>query len=712
MLRLVASVLRPLLIIGTPEILFYVTMLASLLFYGGHRHAFLFDNPYCSGIHPQSHNDQPWSPSLPPRLLLQLSDVHISDPHIDAGRSKLHVRIFERRILNPWGQLAHAVVVTGDLVNAIERNDRPLGMRSEQLESEWAYLADFAQRVDRVVPWYATHGNHDTFGGAPWQYPHLHPYLSRLTDPHNRSSLTVNRVLAHTVADSSLTVLAIDLTQTNPIHRPYNFFGDASTISSSSFASALENSSSSTAAALAFAHYPSSVLLDGTTIHVSASNDNRNNNKNNKSNLSKPKVAAFLSGHLHSLYGVAPMGLSAVSSVSGALELQTLDLVSSGAFRVLAFDHSDTLVATTTLSVNATGNPLDDLVFLNPPVAGLCPAGAGSVALESKYIRILSPFVDLVASQARASIDSLDHGPVVSLNQECAEALSQLSSWSEDFLKRASSTCAHLYGFEWDAQSFKSGTHDLTLTMPSSSSSEQQQEEHSKTHTFSLDGSVPAGMKAFFSRLMSAMLSLSQFDQISYILCYVAIFISCSCCIYCRFTLRKHRFPSLVIFSYAIAVLLGLPILIAPKLTTHPEHEPFGFLSLYSLSLPGEPEAFPAAIDAPFITARRVLWSSLVQASFIPVVAHAEWITRGCHPALLRYTMLYPTYFALRRSYSWSMEIAGAHGYSAALLSPACAPLFILIVWSSLSAILTSPFFIARGVATVDTHNEEDKKDK
>lgn len=708
MLRLIASVLRPLLIIGTPEILFYFSLLASLLFYGGHHHAFLFDNPYCSGIHPQSQDDQPWSSSLPPRLLVQLSDIHISDPHIDAGRSKRHVGIFERRILNPWGQLAHAVFVTGDLVNAIERNDRPLGTRSEQLESEWAYLADFTQRVDRIVPWYATHGNHDTFGGAPWHYPHLHPYLSHLTDPHNRSLSTANRVLAHTVADSSLTLLAIDLTQTNPIHRPYNFFGDASAISSTSFTSALENSSST--AALAFAHYPSSVLLDGTTIHSSASDGNRN--KNNKNNMSKPKVAAFLSGHLHSLYGFAPMGLSAVSSVSGALELQTLDLVSSGAFRVLAFDHSDTLVTTTTLSVNATGNPLDDLVFLNPPIAGLCPAGAGSVALESKYIRILSPFSNLVASQARASIDGLDHGPVVSLNQECTEALSHLSSASEDFLKRASSTCAHLYGFEWDPQSFKSGTHDLTLTMPSfSSSSKQQQEEHSKTHTFSLDGSAPAGMKAFFSRLMSVILSLSQFDQISYILCYAAVFISCSCCIYCRFTLRKHRFPSLVIFSYSVAVLLGLPILIAPKLTTHPEHEPFGFLSLYSLSLPGEPKAFPAAVDAPFITARRVLWSSLVQASFIPVVAHAEWITRGCHPALLRYTVLYPAYFALRRSYSWSMEIAGAHGYYAALLSPACAPLFILIVWSSLSAILKVRLFTGR-VATADARNEEDKKDK
>lgn len=104
----------------------------------------------------------------------------------------------------------------------------------------------------------------------------------------------------------------------------------------------------------------------------------------------------------------------------------------------------------------------------------------------------------------------------------------------------------------------------------------------------------------------------------------------------------KKSCPKILCDSISLSNLTLSPFLIAPELTS--EHEGWGSLSLYKLTLPSEPAQFQAAIDVPFIVSRRILWAIFVPAALVPTIAHARWLTKNCHPSFTRHALLYPTY--------------------------------------------------------------------
>lgn len=652
------SLIRTVILLCLPGTFLHIILLILIVIFGGHHQAFLNKNPYCQlrvpvndGVHPPSSNT-----SAPPRVIIHISDLHIND--IGVGNPKGHLQSFQTDVVPKWGPLAHAVVVTGDLVHAVARSPYPLGTRSIQLESEWTWLDQYASHVNQSVVFLSTHGNHDSFGGHIHQHTHLSP-LSSLTCPGQRKQSYRKRVFPHYFLNNTLVLIGIDATLDRPLHRPLNFFGDARDASSQLDATLqqLEDSPDKRSRdILVFGHYPSAVMKDGLRIHAIAS-------ASRQLPLQKPRFAAYLSGHLHDFIGMSPNGLKAVST-SGALELETADMVASGAYRIVAFDNGHLSYHSFTIDGKKSSafNPLNEIVALNLPRAGFCSAGAGTSSLKSTHIRLLSPYIDLEALSAHVEIDGLLVGPVSKFN-------SHFSTFNEGPDRNA---CHQVYGVEWNGSLFAQGVHNLTLHANGTTSA---------GHVFSLDGSFEKSLSASWSHLFSATFTLSDFASIAVLLSSSGLFLSI---LFCMPGILRRSSPSLSLAALSITFALGAPLLISKNLTV--ADKGYGFVGLMQTFLSSTAEG--SGVDSPFIFSTRVIYPILVPASFLQLVGHWYMLERAQFPRLILVTI----FFNLRSSFSWVLEIMGAHGVEAALISPSCLPLFGLCVWSALSLIRGKQF--------------------
>lgn len=641
-------------ILVVPDALFYLSVVALLLLYGGHHHSYLRHNPFCDGVDLTDSHTPLGNQTRAPRIVLQISDLHVND--FDKGKAKRHLMAFEQDVVPIWGPVSHAVVVTGDLVNAIQRQRYPLGTRSIQIRSEWLWVNEFAARVNGSVAWLATHGNHDSFGGHISHHRNM-PAQSEVVCPVSQPpSRSGQRIQKHCFDSNQLCLLAVDATQAHPLHRPLNFFGDA-TDSGEQLAIALnkldEESTTPTSDVLAFSHYPSSVLMSGRRVQDAARRRRSSSQPSSSQHFQKPRIAAFLSGHLHSLYGLVPRGLSAIST-SGAFEVEVLDMVTSGTFRVFAFDAGYLSVATFQMGKN---NPysLDDVVILNPPRAGFCAAGAGIAAMSSTHVRILSPKIDLSDEGVHLRIDGHDFGPVQRFNTTCGSSPPQTPDQH---------ACSHVYGIEWNASAFAQGVHYLSL---------HTADVQSVPYPFSLDGSAEPGIRALWARVISSIFALSEFDVILTLLAYIPLVLSALLCVP---GVLRRCWSSAALLAFSLFVLAGAPLLVAYDLSV--VDKGLGWIGLHSMALPSG--VMKATADAPFVFARRVLWCALLPACFVQSVAALGILTTNTwHRRLL----VIPSLLSVWRCCWWTFEIWGAYGLAAAILSPGCTPLLLISLSSS-----------------------------
>lgn len=644
-------VLRIFTILAVPDVLYYVTVAILVLIYGGHHFSLLNKNSYCSRNYASSDQSSPGSllsnSSKPPQLVIHISDLHVND--IAYGSTKHHLHSFESHALPRWGPLAAAILVSGDLVHAIQRQPHPFGTRSLQSPEEWHWLGQYASRINQTLPWLATHGNHDSFGGFASHHP-VTSNVSTLLCPGPDLSGPYHRIQHHHFADFSLHLILIDSTASEPLHRPFNFFGDA-TLVSKQLQGTLDrlntqfgrNSSMSMSNVLVIGHYPSATMASGNLIHSLAGTGK---------SLKRPRFSAYLSGHLHDIYGIAKRGLTATSR-SGSLELETPDMAFAGAYRIFAFDHSILSFKTFSVRQDASDNFLQHAIILNLPEAGLCSPGAGATALASTHIRVLSPGADLDSYGTVVKIDGNPVGVLESFNHVCSDAALELDQ--HDLI-----TCQHVYGVKWNSSLYKIGVHTITL---------HANDITSKPFRFSLDGSPPTSLNTRAYALMSAFFGLSDFQSILIQLSNISILLSAACT-YRGMRLRESL--STMLFSFAVLLWTGFPVIIARNLTY--KDPGFGFVGLSQTLLPTT--SFSSSVDIPFILSRQVFWTSFLQISYIHAIRHSNLLNEASSWTILIALL------SLRRCWSWCMEIAGAYGISAALLSPTCAPLLVLCLWS------------------------------
>lgn len=636
--------LRILGIFLTPDALYYLTVLFLVLLYGGHRASIHGKNPFCNSL---SRSTFPPLSNLsgPPQVLIQISDLHVND--IGYGYSKQHLLAFEAQALPRWGPLASALVASGDLVHAIRRLPYPLHTRSAQFPGEWLWLDQFSSRVNRTLPWISTHGNHDSFGGHLPNQPHVPDVPSLLCPIANYSSSHPR--LQHFKVDRSLHLIVLDTTPAHPLHRPLNFFGDASLIFGQLEKTLeeihVEHSSIDFPGPniLIVGHYPSAIMTSGTLVHPLAKR---------QGSWQAPRFAAYLSGHLHDIYGLAKHGLSTISKY-GSLELESTDMILSGAYRVFTFDQS--ILSFKTFSVrfqNPTPDPLRDIIIINLPQAGLCSGGAGTAALKSTHIRVLSPSADLDALGVTVVIDGQTVGTMSSFRHTCSNAVV-----SEP---RDLATCYHLYGTEWDPSQYAVGAHFITFRSNNSVSS---------PYYFSLDGSPDPSFLSKMYVFMSAFFGLSDFEHILIDLAVISLLLSVTLSI--PGIILGHNL-SLAFGVFSFAILLGCPVIIAKNLSVMDEG--VGLVGLWYSSLTSGAVSY--SVDVSLIMARRVFWPVVVPSSYI-LAAQQLRLALVSRQLLMLLQVL-----CLWRCWSWCLEIAGSYGVFAAVFSPCCGVLFMLCSWS------------------------------
>ncbi|KAI0564634.1 Transmembrane protein [Gracilaria domingensis] len=373
----------------------------------------------------------------------------------------------------------------------------------------------------------------------------------------------------------------MDATLPRPLHRPLNFFGDAEDASAQ--LDRMLDSSDEETDVLVYGHYPSSTMKRGERVHVAALSDH-------SGKWRKPRFSAYLSGHLHTLFGLTKNGLQAVS-LSGSLELQLPDMVLSRAYRVLLFDSG--YMSFKDLRVGKDDG-LEQVVVMNPPRAGLCSAGAGYAALHSTHVRLFSVDLNLIEVGAHVWINGEDMGPV-----------SWLPCSDEKNEEPATSTCNHIYGVEWDASQYANGTHELFIHLP--------EENKSAAFVFSLDGSPEKRWAPRMERIVSAVLALSDFPATAKVLIGVALLF----CLLVSFEgiLRRSK------ISTALA-LLSFNLFLGPMLIVRDiiDGEPgWSFIGLHYMHMPTG--VYPAGVDASYLLSTAVVWRSLFPFCFLDALA-------------------------------------------------------------------------------------------
>lgn len=611
--------IRSVILLSVPYVCYLVFLIILQLIYGGHRYAFLFSNPYCAISSPPFDD-------LPPHLVLHISDLHVND--IDGGRAKRNLNEFASNSLPKWDKHAAAILVTGDLVNSIIKQPYPLGKRSQQIDAEWQWLQSYASTINESVLWKAVPGNHDTFGGSESAYRDTScpaPFFRNTTHSIDELLIPVEQSLN----GRFLRLLGLDATLQKPLHRPLNFFGDAEAASidlRSRIFKAAEDGD-----VLVYGHYPSSIMNKGERIHSVAMTDGGHG-------LKKPRFAAYLSGHLHTLLGAAKNGLQAVSA-SGSLELQLPDMVQSRRYRVLVFDSG--YLSFKDFRVGQESG-IEGVIVTNPPRAGLCSAGAGDAALKSSDVRILSVGYDLVENSASVLINGEDIGPVTRLG--CATHLHQSSKGS---------LCEHVYGVRWDPYKYSRGVHELSI---------RSNNETFAPYLFSLDGSSDASLSSKLEQLVGVQFALSNFPAIANVLLVTGFLISFLLC------LRGCQKRSLISISLAVTsvvMFIGPTLVVRNIVFGEPGWTFVGINIMYMHT-----GIYKAGIDPSYLLSTSLVWSTWVPVCYLDAI-----LSRGSGSTISRRVLIAFCFVYIYKGVSWALNIWGAHGFLESLLSPSSIPL-------------------------------------
>lgn len=567
--------------------------------------------------------------SAAPLVLVQVTDLHVSD--VDGLSGKDNVSKFMERVVPMFKGIADAVVITGDLVNAKQYAPPPfkhvLGYRSEQKVSEWSWYnetvaAATAQLGDETA-WITVPGNHDVFGTRRYYDKYCGTF------PRKESGTRVDRCRSRVRKFNfrGHSVVAVDPTLIPSPHRPLNFFGSLNSLCPDTLHELANDPSAKSIVFLS--HYPSAVLAGVRSLDEAVA-----------SRTAMPCSTVLLSGHLHNMRGIFPTGMQAVS-YSGRLELQLPDLYSAGFFRIFAVEHG--LPSWT--DYNIINNVHDAFaVVLNIPRAGLCVPGAGRAALMSSHIRVLVVARQLIT--VKAYIDGAFVG----------EAL------------RNSGDNKNVYAIPWDSSSF-SGDERVHLLEIFVVATDSQSRVPTVSYYFALDGRSVDGWESRLRLLGSSLFTLSDFEKIAIRSVYFGL---CSCMVLCSVMLYftpQLRSKAISFIAATLWLAAHGPFLISVDLN---DSGGIGYATLGGVYM--QDGALLGAVDPYFAM------FSVVLLAMLPV-CYCCCIT-GLYPTLIPSSLVsLIRCLAWARSFFWTLNIAGAHGLTAAFVSPSCVPLSVLLLW-------------------------------
>lgn len=585
-----------------------------------------------------------------PLVVLHISDLHISDA--DGGVAKKYAREFVEDVLPRFSNVADVLAVTGDLVSAKQYPWGPLkrfiGYKSVQLVEEWEW---FNRTIAQAVPklgtgkmlFVAVPGNHDTFGSRRFFDKFILSKASPVVDAEDIKRVRVEHVRGHTIT-------ALDATLFPSPHRPLNFFGnmDSQTARHLQQAFSESRSNSHLGASVCLCHYPSSVLGSGSAV------DSATIAAAKTRGPTSVRSTVYLSGHLHSMRNALPYGMQAVSK-SGRIELQQPDMASTGSFRVLAVDHGVPSWADFKIPVDARQQLV---VVMNPPRAGLCPPGAGFAALKSSHIRLLV---------LPAAIGDGDlHGPSLSVYVDGSFVGHPVPVSTPAASTGAKDNHSSVFTVPWNSKQYweDGNVHNLDVFV-----GKGRARRLLLHHPFSLKGQLPPGTAARLGAFFGAFFTLSHFDKIAREGVLFGLFSALGLGTYMLLGLPHLRRQAVFVLGWTTWMLLDGPLLISRDLS---EPGGMGFASLSAISVQ---EGYLVNPVDPLFAMFFVVNTALVPAVYLGCLEGT--IPDSC----LSWPFDMARLLVLVRSFSWTLNVTGAHGLLAAIISPSCLPQTCLVTW-------------------------------
>ncbi|XP_070578305.1 transmembrane protein 62-like [Ptychodera flava] len=578
--------------------------------------------------HPKDHKP-PYPGSSPDNLwwFIQISDIHLNEFN---GKERYHqfwhfcssyVDIIQPSL----------VLVTGDLTDALH------GKRSSQNEMEWEMYKKCLEDsgVLKKTLWLDIRGNHDIFNvpsaDSEKNFYRKYSYLGKKGE--------TNFVHSQNFSFGTYSFIYVGALPMPAPKLPFNFFGvlDKNDLKS---VEDLTNQTRASNSTIYFSHYPTSFIVS------------RNPGL---STITKNGIA-FLSGHLHDIYGDVP-DLTIIQR-SGTLELELVDWKDNRKFRILAFDH-DLLSF-----VDATYGHWPVILITNPKNARyLAPKHEPLTRMQhATHIR----FLVFSSTEMRSAKVFIDDKP----------------------LGEAEHVKGPLYVLKWNPSLYLNGLHRISIQ-----TQDVMGHKSSQSQLFSLDGSRPN------QSLVSSVILMTDIEKmlkvcfaIGFILTFgplilLRIFtrpttISFLCIPFAKLPLlRGLLWLAHINILFIIIMLLGLLILIGPWFIGELVDGYVGFVFLYGAYINGsilpDPITYKeATYDMMHFLVPFIFHLALQVELFFPLCNQLSLIK--CQRKVLQRSSWWLKFlisqlffvFALKRQIGYSRFLYRGYGTMALFLSP------------------------------------------
>ncbi|XP_018420392.1 PREDICTED: transmembrane protein 62 [Nanorana parkeri] len=367
---------------------------------------------------------------------VQVTDIHVSK-FLDPER----VSQFQSFCTESLAIIQPALVlVTGDLTDGKTKDK----LGSDQFEEEWQIYRSVLKKsqILEKTKWIDIRGNHDSFNIA---------HLSSINNYYRKYSGWQKEGSFHYIHQTPFgkySFICVDATLTPGPKRPYNFFGIIKKDQIQKL-SALAVESLHSNQSVWFGHYPTSTI-------VSSSPGIRE---------VMSSAVAYMCGHLHTLGGLAPVLHS--QHQQGTLELELGDWMKNRRYRIFAFDHD--LYS----FIDLQHNEWPAILITNPKSALYTNPAVEPVKRiqQSTHIRLLVFSLDPIIS-VKVFIDGIEMG-------------------------EAEHSSGPLYVFEWSAEAYISGLHEVKVQVKDAAERKQ-----TRSHLFSLEDDVSVSFSLFPSLIL------------------------------------------------------------------------------------------------------------------------------------------------------------------------------------------------------------------
>lgn len=357
---------------------------------------------------------------------VQVSDLHLSNFRDKSrGTTLLELCDFTFKHINP-----SVILATGDLTDGRKWDS----VGSMQIKEEWIMYKEILEKCRTVkkIPWLDIRGNHDNFD-VPDVYSAKNLFRKYSMQGRNQSRSYVRKLR---VGSDTYGFVAVDACPDVGIKMTFNFAGILSNAEVDrliKFRSELNDVNYT----VWFGHYPTSCIVSQPEIRNIIASDQ--------------KSVAYLCGHLHTFFGLAPNMYSLQKD--GFYELELGDWKMNRMYRIAAIDHG--LFS----FIDVKHNDWPVVLLTNPKHAMFHSRREPLEAmLSSTHIRVLVFSPDEISSV----MIKINSGP-----------------WNN-----ASHISGPLYVLPWEPLNYSSGIHNIEVVI-----SDIYGRQKVMSQPFSLDGS-------------------------------------------------------------------------------------------------------------------------------------------------------------------------------------------------------------------------------